>query len=339
MANRCPDRVRRRELFALSRTIDPDPFRNRLRAALASGDVAAQRSLKTDDASRNLPATSVALFAYALATTGDVPGAIAILSEAQGRFPGDFWINQDLGYWLQQSTPPRLDESARYLTAAFALKPDAAWAAMRLGSVLDRLGKRADAASAYRTAICLKPEDSRAHRLLGITLAAQGEHAEAADALREAIRLKPDQAVDHHILGQSLAAQGKLAEATIALREAIRLRPDVASARNELGNVLGARRDVGRRTSNIARRSASSPTIPIPTAISASRSPNRGGARRRSPSFARPSASIPITSRPAWVWRPHYAPRRAIATRWRRCVERTSSGSRRQTGGNRRRSG
>src|SRR5437879_5935517 len=72
---------------------------------------------------------------------GAQEAALALLRRAQDAFPGDFWINQDLGLTLLDCRPPQLDEAIRFLTAAVAIRPDSAGARLNLGDALRDKGR------------------------------------------------------------------------------------------------------------------------------------------------------------------------------------------------------
>ena len=143
------------------------------------------------------------------------------------------------------------------------------------------------AIAAYREAIRLKPDYAAAHNNLGAILCdVTHDYAGAEAEFREAIRLKPDDALAHFNLGNALHGSAERAGAIAAYREAIRLKPDYAAAHSNLGNALSSSGDGAGRSPHSARRSASSPTSPRPTATSASPCGGRGNMPSRWPSSA-----------------------------------------------------
>ena len=188
--------------------------------------------------------------------------ALALLRRAQQAFPGDFWINHELGMALLNCQPPQYEEAIRFLTVAVALRPDSPGVRLNLGTALASAGRLDEANGAYRQAIGLKPDYSMAHlqsrsgprregpsRRGGRRLPArqrveaglwrrllQPRHFtgrkrvdvdEALAAYRRAIELMPDHAESHCNLGIMLWKQGEFAQALIAL---------------ERGHELGSRR-------------------------------------------------------------------------------------------------
>ena len=49
---------------------------------------------------------------------------LVLSRRAQRTYPGDFWINQDLGVARADCEPPQYEESIRFFTVAAALRPD-----------------------------------------------------------------------------------------------------------------------------------------------------------------------------------------------------------------------
>jgi serine/threonine-protein kinase len=232
-------RPRKAQLSSIAKQVDPDPFRNKLRAAMASQDAAALLALvKTKDVD-SLPAPSVVLLAGGLRSSNYEEEAITVLTTARKRYPSDFWIHQNLGaLWNRKRDLSGTAEAVRFLTVALALKPDSPGVLVNLGVALHNQGKLAEAIDVYRQAIRLKPDYAEAQYNLGSTLRDDGKVAESIDALHQAIRLKPDFAEAHNNLGNALLDQGNHAEAIDAYHEAIRLKPDFADAYSSLGNAL-----------------------------------------------------------------------------------------------------
>src|SRR5262249_12779542 len=117
--------VRRRQLLAVARLADSDPWRNRLREAIARRDKKGFTELvdgylQTADLA---PAT-LAFVAQELVAAGAGDKAEAVLRKAQQQHPADFWINYQLAVHLQYGKPPQSDAAIGYLRAALALRPN-----------------------------------------------------------------------------------------------------------------------------------------------------------------------------------------------------------------------
>src|SRR5262249_35200093 len=101
---------------------DPGSFRRRWRAARTKNDGEALAALSrlpeakaaTSLGTSDLAADLLAANAYAAAQT--------LLQQRFRRQPHDFWINVGLGATMIVTTPPDLNEAARYFTAALAVR-------------------------------------------------------------------------------------------------------------------------------------------------------------------------------------------------------------------------
>jgi serine/threonine-protein kinase len=143
---------------------------------------------------------------------------VALLRRAQETFPGDFWINHNLGQALHNGRPPRREEAIRFLTAAVALRPQSAGARFNLGLALLHHDRPDEAAASFREAVAVKPDYPMAHFELGNALWKAGRLDEAAAAFRRATGLKPDFAEPHCNLGLVLRQQGQFVASLAALR-------------------------------------------------------------------------------------------------------------------------
>jgi serine/threonine-protein kinase len=235
-------RARFRRLLAVARAADSDPWRRRLRAALAQRDRKTIRRLGGRARVDRLPVQSANLLAAALATARDLEGSLAVLRQAQLRYPGDFWINFDLAHALMLARPPRWGEAASCLRAALAVKPHAV-VYKDLGAALGNLGDYGGSVAAARQALRLQPGDAEAYFNLGHAYLYLGDRRRAARALGEAVRLRPKSALFHNGLGIARAAQGDQTRAAAEFRRALRLQPGYAEAHCNLGISLAAQGD------------------------------------------------------------------------------------------------
>jgi serine/threonine-protein kinase len=135
-------------------------------------------------------------------------------------------------------------EAAGMLRKAQRAHPSDFWINFALASALARDGATLDDAIRYYTAaLALRPSSSEVHLNLGVVLMQRGKLDEAVEATRDAIRLQPDLAPAHRNLGHILRAMGRADEAVAAYREALRLDPTEAAAHRGLGELLA---DVGK---------------------------------------------------------------------------------------------
>jgi tetratricopeptide (TPR) repeat protein len=223
----------------LVRAADPDPWRNRLREAVARKDRAALQKLAGEPDVGQQRSATICLLANSLRESGAAAGAIALLRRAQRQYPGDFWINVQLAQALAVHGPPRVEEALRFYTAALALRPESAEVHLALAHALRDKGELDEAVTAYQEALRLRPDLSVAYVGLGDVLAAKCPASDAAiAAYRRAIQLQPDFAVAHRQLGIVLRNKGMPQEAVAALRRAIELQPGLIGAFTQLGHAL-----------------------------------------------------------------------------------------------------
>src|SRR5262249_3969484 len=117
------------------------------------------------------------------------PLHLALLRQIQRAYPSDFWVNDHLGYVLLAEG--QLDEAIRYLSVAFALRPESPLVCRNLAIAFVRKGLLDEAILAASKAVRLKPDYADAQFKLGKALYLKGRLDEAIAALNEAIRLQP----------------------------------------------------------------------------------------------------------------------------------------------------
>jgi tetratricopeptide (TPR) repeat protein len=215
-----------------------DEARRRLREAVSQRDTGRLLALAREPGAADWPADDAVLLARGLRAAEEQESAMRVLRAAQGRLPGDFWLNFELGTRLGRWSPAAREEGIGFLRAAIASRPRFAGAHCNLGVLLHEQRKYEEAKQEYREALRLKPAYAKVHGNLGLLLMAQGKPAEAEAEYREALRLNPDFPETHSDLGRLLAGQGKAAEAEEEYREALRLKSDLPAARNGLGILL-----------------------------------------------------------------------------------------------------
>jgi serine/threonine protein kinase/Flp pilus assembly protein TadD len=227
-------------LVAVARGLDPDPLRDRLRAAWGRKVTEVQAELRqladSIDVKSQRPATILAL-ANTLKRTQLEDSALRIVREGQNAHPAEFWLNSELGRLLLAD---RKDYAGalRYDTAAVSLRPDSAVAHNNLGMALDHNKDMDGAIAEYRKAIDLDPRYAPAHNNLAITLYYKNDLEGAIAEYHEAIRLDKDNPLPHFNLGIALNAKGRLGEAIPEYRKATELDPKYTDARNNLGDGL-----------------------------------------------------------------------------------------------------
>jgi eukaryotic-like serine/threonine-protein kinase len=219
-----------------------DSWSRQVRAARAEKDKTSQREalerLATGADETKIPAMALNQLALRLAPAPRV----ALLRRAQLQYPGDFWINQNLGLALGKVNPPQLDEAVRFQTACVAMRPDSSGARNNLGNALKRKGELDAAIVSFRKAIELAPKNFLAHLNLGEAFFEKGEWNKAIASYRNAIAFDSSNARAHDDLGRALRRTARLDEAVAAHREATRLDPQNAVFQNNFGVVLSNRK-------------------------------------------------------------------------------------------------
>jgi tetratricopeptide (TPR) repeat protein len=228
--------------LAVARRVDPDPWRNRLRALVLSGDAeGGLEELARSAPVEKLPASTLALFGWLGTQAKGIKASgapVAVLRLAQRRFPADFWINHQLAVVLTQADPPQLEEGIGFFRAAVALRPQSPLARTNLGSVLHDKGDGDGAIAEHKKAIDLDPRHATPHYNLGVALHDKGQRDEAIGEYRKAIELDPRNAKAHNNLGVALKDKGQRDEAIGEFRKALELDPKFAGAHSNLGNAL-----------------------------------------------------------------------------------------------------
>jgi tetratricopeptide (TPR) repeat protein len=222
----------RGRLLTVASAIDSDPWRSRLRAAVAAKDDAALGRLAAAEDTERQPPQSLVLLAWALKKPGQ---AIPLLQRACERYPGDFWTRFVLSGLLVKSDP---EAALRHADVTRALRPKSPVAWSNLGVRLGSLGKLVQASATYRRAIEVDPNYSMAYFNLGTVLERQGKPDEAIAEYRKAVALDPTLAMAHNNLGIVLSDQRKLDEAIAEYRLAIEHDPKLAVAHCNLGHLL-----------------------------------------------------------------------------------------------------
>ena len=105
---------------------------------------------------------------------------------------------------------------------------------MRLGFILRRLGREAEALPWFERAHVANPRDVNAAYNLALSLVSVGRPAEAIPALEAAVALAPRNPQIRVLLARSLAGCGRKADAEVHLRRALEVEPGNAEARRAL---------------------------------------------------------------------------------------------------------
>ncbi len=195
-----------KRLVAVARGIDPEPLRDRVRAAwgqpVANVPDDLRRLADSIDVRTQHTAT-LAMLTRALQQVQQTDSALRILRDAHYVHPGDFWLNFELGYVLQKQED--YEGAVRFYTAAVASQPSSAGAHNNLGNALSAQKKPDEAIACYRKAIELDPNFVGAYRNLGLAMRNQGKLDEAIANFEEVTRRQPEFGEAHFGLASVLA--------------------------------------------------------------------------------------------------------------------------------------
>lgn len=221
----------RDRLRAVADGADDSPWRRAFRGAALAGDTKQLRELAGQAEALAQPPGVLAWLGAVLEAAGLGKEAEAVLQQAQQRYPGDFWLNYDLGHFLTFGPPPRHPEMALgYFRAAVAIRPGSAEARSILGITLLMIGETDEAIAALRQAIALNPDFATARINLGHALRQKGQLDEAIVEYREAVRVEKDFPEAHFCLANALKDKDLLDEAITEYREMLRLQKGFAAA-------------------------------------------------------------------------------------------------------------
>jgi tetratricopeptide (TPR) repeat protein len=237
--------LRWRRPLEASGAADPNPFRNRVRAALLLTDVKNQetdlRALAADPAAVELSPASALLLAAALRERKAFEPAVELLRAVAGRHPDDVWVNYELADMLVALRPSARDEALRYFSAARAIRPETAH---ELAHLLETMGRVDEAMSVFADLIARRPHHAGNWTCYGDCLNIVGSPeaaatlARAVDEGQQAVRLKPDDALAHRNLGRAFRSLRRFEESAIEFRDALRLEPDDPATLAMLGSAL-----------------------------------------------------------------------------------------------------
>ena len=139
-----------KRLVAVARGIDPEPLRDRLRSTWGQPVSEVQDELRrlaeSIDIRAQHPATLVSL-ARTLRRVKHSDSALRLLRDAQYVYPGDFWLNFELGAALDEQKDH--EGAIRFYTAAVSIRPNSAAAHNNLGLALKEHEKQDEAIAAF----------------------------------------------------------------------------------------------------------------------------------------------------------------------------------------------
>jgi serine/threonine-protein kinase len=230
------DQNQQARILAVVRRADPDSWRDRVRDPETWENAEALRDLAARAPVAEQPPHLLAVLGARL--RANKINAVPFLWRVVSAYPGDFWVNVEMGNALIEET--NLAEAVGYYRAALALRPQTVSLHYALGGMYLGLQRWDQAIAEFEQAIRLDPDNAWCHNRLGFTLAWKGGLEDEAIAhFREAIRIDPNLGWSHYFLAIALERKGVLDEAVDEFREAARLVPEKrAEARQRLVGLL-----------------------------------------------------------------------------------------------------
>jgi tetratricopeptide (TPR) repeat protein len=210
------------DLFEVARSVDPDPWRNRFRDLVVSHDWRMSREILDELELSEISATTANLLAEFLhhhPASGE--RSLKLYRRVRRRFPRDFWSNLSLAWIDSGGSPHRLEESARCLVTALALRPKEASVWCDLTRVLRLLGLKREARIACRKAFDLDPDGSLPHYEFAHVLLFEGRLEESVVSIKKSIEIEPSPA-SYSSLGGTLMLLERHQEAVEAFRAGCR---------------------------------------------------------------------------------------------------------------------
>ena len=211
---------------------DDPPWLKVLIEALQQNAVQGLEKLAKDLPDSSTEPATLYLMGTVLRRNGLLDSSITLLTNAQQRFPGDFWLNEALGTHLliKATSPAGYFSALPFLVAAVALRPDSPVARTNLGNCLTLLRKLDAAIAEYRKA--LENWDSARTRVgLGVALDLKSDHDAAIAEFEKALQSEHRFPAEiHNNLANSLRKKGDVDRAIGECRKAIESSPEFARA-------------------------------------------------------------------------------------------------------------
>ena len=227
---------------------DDDPWRQRMRKSLDLVDKkeieVSFEQLARDADVRHQPVRTLTYFIQMLVSIKAFDSAIKLAQEIQRQHPRDIHANLQLAQTLLKMQPPRLEDSARFYTAAVALCPNSACVRINFGGLLSKMKRTDEAIQEFYEALIIKPNSLLAATNLYQILQKQNRLDEGIKVIRDIVAINPGDDQAHYFLGNALTDQGDqgdqglLEEAASEYREAIRLGPSQTAPRINFASLL-----------------------------------------------------------------------------------------------------
>ncbi len=186
------DRAERDWVLRVARTVDPDPWRDRVRDSGAWDRVETFLKLANAAEVREQPVALMLAFGARWRRLGGDRldrDLTRFMERVQRHYPNEFWVNIELGRLLLGR-----DDAAAvgYARAAVAARPGAAVAHSNLGQYLARLRRHEEAAHHFLRTVEISRAYNWARTLAGEQLIKVGRTEEAIDQFRQILAAEPD---------------------------------------------------------------------------------------------------------------------------------------------------
>jgi tetratricopeptide (TPR) repeat protein len=172
--------------------VDDDPWRVRIRGALATEDFPGTVRAIADDAEHaGLELRTTFFLGFMLNEAGYVERAVDLFRHAFITAPGEYLLALQIAQWSHVIDPPRWQETLAYGSAAVAVHPKSTSGWYEIGLARDALGEIDDARAALRRALELTPAHVAARVALASSERRAGDCAAARRVLDEAPAPEP----------------------------------------------------------------------------------------------------------------------------------------------------
>ncbi len=214
-------------ILTVARSVDPDPWRDRVRDQDHWADLDHLQNLAADAVVEDQPVNIMVAMGTRWRRLGGDP--TAFLERVQRAYPNDFWVNFELGHLYGAGN---VEAAIGYCRAALAVRPRASVAHFNLGVYVGSLGRRDEAMHYFERVIESDPNHTWARVNLGVGLLDRFRPGEALKHFEHALALDPHNtaAVAGH--RHALIGLGRGAEAAAPWRAAIDADPQTHDVRD-----------------------------------------------------------------------------------------------------------
>jgi serine/threonine-protein kinase len=166
--------------------VDPDPWRVRIRGALATQDFRATIRAIADEAEHaRLDLRTTHFLGFMLAEAGYIERAVALFRDAFTTAPGEYMLALQIAQWSHAVDPARWHDVLAYGTAAVAIWPLSTSGWHEVGLARDALGDGAGARAAFRRGLEATPAHVGARVGLALAELRAGDVAAAQRVIDE----------------------------------------------------------------------------------------------------------------------------------------------------------